>query len=137
MTDHAPQEDEKIKPAGPVTEVNETHNSESTAPVVPVDDREDETRRKEEGQEMRAEREEIKRTQSHATDASGLTRTTTGTSLAPKSKPWYKQPNPLRWGKTPPVPKERAESREYHAGFWSRLTFQWMAPLMNVSCSSW
>ena len=32
----------------------------------------------------------------------------------------------------PPVPKERTVSREYTAGWFSRLTFQWMNPLMTV-----
>ncbi|KAH8664304.1 P-loop containing nucleoside triphosphate hydrolase protein [Xylariales sp. PMI_506] len=95
-------------------------------------DPEEEIRRQEEPEEKRAEREEIQRTQSHATDASGITRTTTRTSVPAKSKPWYKQPNPLRWGKIPPVPQERAPSREYSAGFFSRLTFQWMAPFMDT-----
>jgi len=40
--------------------------------------------------------------------------------------------NPLKWGKMPPVPKEREVSREYTAGLLSKITFQWMSPLMNV-----
>ncbi|KAH8196838.1 hypothetical protein TruAng_009008 [Truncatella angustata] len=128
-------EDEKVKPADPLAEVNEPKSSEPASPISLVgedsEDAEDEIRRQAEHPQKRAEREEIKRTQSHATDASVLSRTTTGTSAPPKSKPWYKQPNPLRWGKIPPIPKERGESREHNAGFWSRLTFQWMAPLMD------
>ncbi|ROT43088.1 ATP-binding cassette transporter protein [Sodiomyces alkalinus F11] len=69
-------------------------------------------------------------TQSHATHLSGaasaLSRTTSET------KPWYKTPNPLRWGAIPPVPAERSVSREHTAGFFSLLVFQWMAPLMSV-----
>lgn len=49
-----------------------------------------------------------------------------------KKKPWYKNTNPLKWGKVPPVPKEREVSREYNAGFFSRVTFQWMAPVMSA-----
>ena len=41
--------------------------------------------------------------------------------------------NPLRWGGIPKVPDERLVSREYQAGFFSKLTFQWMTPLMSVS----
>ncbi|KAI0398246.1 ATP-binding cassette transporter protein [Xylariaceae sp. FL0594] len=79
------------------------------------------------------DRAELKRTQSHVTDASTLTRTTTRASIPAKSqKPWYKTPNPLLWGAVPPVPKERLESREATAGFLSKLTFHWMAPLMNT-----
>ncbi|KAK0626574.1 hypothetical protein B0T14DRAFT_109157 [Immersiella caudata] len=50
----------------------------------------------------------------------------------PEQKPWYKQPNPLRWGKIPPVPKEREVSGEYHANFFSALIFHWMGPLMRT-----
>ncbi|KAL2016707.1 hypothetical protein VTK56DRAFT_3170 [Thermocarpiscus australiensis] len=50
----------------------------------------------------------------------------------PEQKPWYKQPNPLRWGKIPPVPKEREVCPEYKAGFFSSLTFQWIASLMST-----
>lgn len=47
-------------------------------------------------------------------------------------KKWYKRMNPLKWGDNPPVPETRLPSREYSAGFFSQLTFQWMAPLMTV-----
>ena len=48
-------------------------------------------------------------------------------------KPWYRRLNPLRLQKIPPTPKERTPSREYGANIFSVITFQWMAPLMNVS----
>ena len=111
-----------------------TVHSEPSSPVSRYDDPEDEIRRHEESAEKLAEREELKRSQSYATDLSVLTRTTTRQSAPPPApKPWYKTPNPLRWGSIPPVPKEPQVSREYHAGFFSRLTFHWMAPLMSVS----
>ncbi|KAF2708545.1 P-loop containing nucleoside triphosphate hydrolase protein [Pleomassaria siparia CBS 279.74] len=47
-------------------------------------------------------------------------------------KTWYKRLNPLKRSRKPPVPAERAVSREYQADWFSRLTFQWMAPLMTV-----
>lgn len=47
-------------------------------------------------------------------------------------KKWYKRLNPLKYRSKPPVPKERAVSREYEANFLSLLTFQWMAPIMTV-----
>ncbi|KAK4043033.1 ATP-binding cassette transporter YOR1 [Parachaetomium inaequale] len=56
---------------------------------------------------------------------------TTATNRLPEQKPWYRQPNPLRWGKIPPVPKEKAVSPEHNAGFFSSLVFQWIAPLMS------
>lgn len=99
------------------------------------DDPEEEIRRREESSiEERANREELIRTTSYATDATSITRTTTRTSVpAASKKPWYKTPNPLLWGPVPPVPKEKQESREASAGFFSKLTFQWIAPLMDVS----
>lgn len=48
-------------------------------------------------------------------------------------KKWYKRLNPLKGGKRPPVPETREVSAEYRAGLLSRLTFQWIAPLMVVS----
>lgn len=77
----------------------------------------------------------LKATKSVATDASVATGAPSTVQPLP-SKPWYKQPNPLRWGKIPPVPEERIISREYKASFFSKLTFQWMTPLMTVSATS-
>lgn len=136
MTDRSSLRKEELEPVDPAAAVNATHDEEEAiTPVSPVQDPEDEIRRQEEDHEKRAEREEIRRTQSTATDLSVLTRTTTGASAPPKSKPWYKQPDPLKWGRIPPIPEERGESREYRAGWLSRLTFQWMAPLMMVRIS--
>jgi ATP-binding cassette, subfamily C (CFTR/MRP), member 1 len=39
--------------------------------------------------------------------------------------------NPLKRN-PPPVPEERLPSAEFSAGWFSRLTFQWMNPLMTV-----
>ncbi|KAL7625449.1 ATP-binding cassette transporter yor1 [Parahypoxylon ruwenzoriense] len=126
-------EDEKTKPANTVTDVNSTAaDSELATPASVYDDPEDEIQQHEESDEKRAERKELKHTQSYATDTSAITRTTTRASAPTAKKPWYKTPNPLRWGSIPPVPKERQVSREYKAGFFSKLTFQWMAPLMDV-----
>lgn len=55
------------------------------------------------------------------------------TKSAKSKKKWYKNVNPLKWGPKPPVPEIREVSREYHAGLFSRLTFQWMSPIMTVS----
>lgn len=70
-------------------------------------------------------------TRSRATDAS-VASGAPSSVLPPASKPWYKQKNPLRWGSIPPVPRERTVSREHRAGLLSKLTFQWMTPLMTV-----
>jgi len=49
-----------------------------------------------------------------------------------KKLPWSKRLNPLKRN-PPPVPTERQPSREYSANFFSKLTFQWISPLMSVS----
>ncbi|KAL9580548.1 MAG: hypothetical protein Q9212_004426 [Teloschistes hypoglaucus] len=69
-----------------------------------------------------------------------LTTTTTRSSIAEETKdevcvakrPWYGRWNPLKKNILPPIPKERVVSREYKAGLFSRLTWQWMAPIMHV-----
>ncbi|KAF2740400.1 hypothetical protein EJ04DRAFT_507933 [Polyplosphaeria fusca] len=53
-------------------------------------------------------------------------------SSASAKKRWYKKMNPLKWGPKPPVPDSRQVSREYNANFFSRLTWQWMGPMMTV-----
>ncbi|KAL2258581.1 hypothetical protein VTK26DRAFT_8070 [Humicola hyalothermophila] len=80
--------------------------------------------------EDEARRNDLDRMRSVATAASVNSAATT--SRPPEQKPWYKQPNPLRWGKIPPVPKEKTVCPEYKAGFFSGLIFQWMAPLMST-----
>lgn len=68
-----------------------------------------------------------------------LTTTTTRSSITvgpPEDgpltkKPWYRSLNPLKRRIPPPIPKERIVSREYTAGLLSKLTWQWMAPLMH------
>ncbi|KAM3075602.1 ATP-binding cassette transporter yor1 [Clarireedia jacksonii] len=80
----------------------------------------------------REKRPEIKQTKSYATTASALSITDSNPNHQTVHKPWYKQPNPLRWGEIPPVPETRAPSREHTASFFSLLYFQWMAPIMSV-----
>ncbi|KAJ5480698.1 hypothetical protein N7539_006592 [Penicillium diatomitis] len=57
-----------------------------------------------------------------------------GVTLQPPKtkKKWNQRLNPLRWQAPPPVPDERTPSREYGASFLSKVTFQWMSPLMKV-----
>lgn len=69
-------------------------------------------------------------TESDAVDASI---DTTAEATQPQTKPWYRTPNPLRWGGIPPIPDERIVSPEYKAGFLSLLTFAWITPMMVVS----
>lgn len=54
----------------------------------------------------------------------------------PKRQSWTSRLpslNPLRWQKAPPVPDERAASREYEARLPSRMIFHWIEPIMKVS----
>ncbi|KAM6522395.1 ATP-binding cassette transporter yor1 [Fusarium falciforme] len=74
---------------------------------------------------------ELREVRTAASAATTATRATTQPG-PPEKKPWHKNLNPLRWGSLPPVPPERMASREYQAGFFSMLTFQWMAPLMTA-----
>lgn len=53
------------------------------------------------------------------------------TSSRRRKKKWYKQLNVLKRN-PPPVPKDREICPEHTAGFFSRLTWQWMHPLMRV-----
>lgn len=60
-----------------------------------------------------------------------------GESTAPaRAQPntkWYRKLNPLRLRRIPPVPTERQVSKEYGAGFFSIVTWQWMSSMMTVS----
>ncbi|KAL6854188.1 P-loop containing nucleoside triphosphate hydrolase protein [Trichoderma novae-zelandiae] len=80
-------------------------------------------------QEHDSPREALAASKSHATDASVAT---TAAVVQQPKLPWYKRVNPMRWGGIPEIPKERIVSREYQAGFFSRLTFYWMNPLMTT-----
>tara|TARA_R110002003_G_scaffold97_36_gene8042 strand:+ start:43822 stop:46560 length:2739 start_codon:yes stop_codon:yes gene_type:complete len=48
-----------------------------------------------------------------------------------RRRKWYRT-NPLKWGPIPPLPKTREVCPEHTASFFSRLTWHWMQPLMNV-----
>ena len=68
------------------------------------------------------------RTQTTSTEITTISETT-----EPKKKlSLSKRLNPLK--RNPPqVPSKRQPSREYTANFFSKLTFQWISPLMSVS----
>ncbi|TGJ86280.1 hypothetical protein E0Z10_g2488 [Xylaria hypoxylon] len=68
---------------------------------------------------------ELAATESYAISASVDT-----TVKVTQTKPWYKTPNPLRWGGIPPIPDKPIVSREYKAGFLSLFTFGWITPMM-------
>ena len=108
--------------------VNETTSSESVA-TEPLQDGGPETNHSDLQEEKKQEGAlDIHRTVTAVTNASTM-------SVEPQSKakrPWYTRLNPLKRSIKPPIPKERAVSREYRASFLSLLTFQWMAPLMST-----
>ena len=73
----------------------------------------------------------VVRTQTTSTELTTVSDKTTEPETQ-KKLPWSKRLNPLKRN-PPPVPKERQQSREYTANFFSKLTFQWISPLMSVS----
>lgn len=50
----------------------------------------------------------------------------------PRQRTTWQKINPLKHKHLPPVPEQRRPSREATAGFFSKLTFQWISPLMSV-----
>ena len=73
----------------------------------------------------------LDRTRSTATDATETSTLAITKTEETSRPPWHYRWNPLK-RKVPPLPKERQVSREYHANFFSLLTFQWINPLMTV-----
>jgi ATP-binding cassette subfamily C (CFTR/MRP) protein 1 len=80
--------------------------------------------------ETRNSRVDLSRTQSATSAFTDISEDSDAKSSIRRRK-WYRT-NPLKWGPRPPVPKEREVCPEYTAGIFSRLTWQWMQPLMNV-----
>ena len=65
-----------------------------------------------------------------ATTASSMDMSRTESQEAPlKKQPWWRWLL-LQHRTLPPIPKERSVSREYNANLFSKLSFQWMTPLM-------
>ncbi|PBP20899.1 ABC transporter [Diplocarpon rosae] len=69
-------------------------------------------------------RPQIDRTKSSATDTSAFSRSDSHIDRPVDKKPWYKNLNPLKWGKVPPIPEERGVSREYTASFLSLVGYK-------------
>ncbi len=128
-------EEKEFRTTDPVAATNVTNSSEpvATEPLQYVDS-ESSISEREKDPEKSVKRTTTARTTSTA-GASALSsqgEETKSTEQKAAKKAWYKRLNPLKRGHKPPVPKERVVSREYEAGFFSRLTFQWMSPLMRV-----
>ncbi|GAB7349652.1 hypothetical protein MBLNU459_g0328t1 [Dothideomycetes sp. NU459] len=83
-------------------------------------------------QAKHAERLPVERSTSSWTSRSSGDESQEEKSLAPEKRSWSERLNPLKQRTKPPIPEQRQVSREYNASFWSLLTFQWMAPIMNV-----
>ena len=77
--------------------------------------------------------EPIQSNQSTTTDKSAESNTSRSNVVEPhRKRTWKERLNPLRKKHVPPVPAEPSISKEYQAGLFSSLTFQWMTPLMSV-----
>jgi len=67
---------------------------------------------------------------SHSSAATSITESEA--QQPPRKRTWGEKLNPLKRKNVPPVPEQREVSREWKAGFFSLLYFQWMAPLMGT-----
>ncbi|MCJ1386173.1 hypothetical protein MMC17_009299 [Xylographa soralifera] len=113
----------------PIGAVDETTSSEPVATEsLRNGGSESDSSNVQQGQKKKKGRVDILRTVTATTTASSIS----AESRAKEKKPWYERLNPLKKSIKPPVPNERAVSREYGAPFLSLLTFQWMAPLMST-----
>jgi len=74
----------------------------------------------------------LSRIESTATEITQVSSAARAVSTPSEKLPWYHKINPLKRGRVPPIPEERAVCPEYNAGFFSLLTFQWMQSLMTV-----
>lgn len=78
-------------------------------------------------------RAQVQRTQSTWTQGTGTSYASSvqhADEQAPLKQTWGERLNPLKSRYPPPVPTERIPSREWKAGFFSVLYFQWINPLM-------
>jgi ATP-binding cassette subfamily C (CFTR/MRP) protein 1 len=80
--------------------------------------------------DSQSKRGSLSRSQSGASAFTDISEDSDAKSIQKTGK-WYRT-NPLKWGPIPPVPKEQAVCPEYNASVFSRLSWQWMQPLMNV-----
>ena len=129
MAEYGKQEKE-YGSTDPVAAAHETTEPEPVA-TEPLKYVESDSDRSVSDQEKVHGRPDVARTLTATTTTSTLT-AASFTNQSRKKKPWYKRLNPLKKSVKPPVPKQRIISREYTASFLSRLTFQWMAPLMST-----
>ncbi|KAK5109732.1 hypothetical protein LTR62_006572 [Meristemomyces frigidus] len=77
-------------------------------------------------------RQPLERTASTWTGTSAATSVAVAQPPPPRKRTLYQRLNPLKHAVPPPIPEQRAQNREYTAGIFSIIYFQWMAPLMSV-----
>jgi len=88
------------------------------------------------GDEFEKAKPDYGRKNSASTDVTELSNVTDVKSKEPeKKRSRWDRWDPMKI-KPPPIPKVRGVSREYTAGLWSILTWQWVTPLMTVCVSS-
>jgi len=74
-----------------------------------------------------------RKTQNATTEKGATSSATPGDEIqAARERTLKEKLNPFKKRNIPPVPSEREVTREYQAGFFSSLYFQWIAPLMSV-----
>ena len=127
------QFDKREKEYGSTDPIGAAHETTEPEPVViePLELVETDSAGSASDQEKVHKELHVTRTLTTATTTSTLT-AAPSINEPKKKKPWYKRLNPLKKSVKPPVPKERIVSREYGASFLSKLTFQWMSPLMST-----
>lgn len=124
---------EQNDPVGVTTNSAERHEPEAREPSETdssPDEADYEKQHRDPKKQESKGRPAVVRTQTAHTEASTASKVTTGPE-AKKKLPLSKRLNPLKRNPRP-VPGERQVSREYHANFFSKLSFQWISPLMAV-----
>ena len=119
--------------AGPVSEIASLERDPNYENVVEREGCEEDFPSQNDGeQEHPGKHRLIERTRSNQTTTSVASSASRSNAVEEPRRTWGEKLNPFKRKTLPPVPAERAVSREYQAGFLSLLYFQWMAPLMSV-----
>lgn len=116
-------------PPPPATTSPNSGGSIATEPLQSVAIQDDEKH----GSEKRSQPGTVKRDSYSSGDTGSDSGPGTKAEPTQDQRSWLDKANPLKKSTKPPVPEQRGVSREHGAGFFSVLTFQWMAPLMSVS----
>ncbi|KAK5164037.1 ATP-binding cassette transporter yor1 [Saxophila tyrrhenica] len=112
--------------------------SEKDAEEGKIVDREavDDTDSNEDLDKEKHNRLQMRRTESNWTQATGTSYASTEVAEAqetpPRKRTWGEKLNPFKHKNVPPPADERIPSKEHSANFFSKLTFQWITPIMDV-----